>query len=197
PPEEMLISPMAKANLDESPFTCHKTEKTRSDLISDGIDAELVNSASTGRPNWMEMDAIARDVVVDQMTMDNPADKSMQTIEVRDVAIRCDWDGDGIAELRQVLVVGDKIASNEEIEESPFAAAVSKRMPHRHTGISLYDELADIQVIKSELMRTHARWSQQPTPRKQRSNRRRLEELQPYRPYGLSRWRSHSHQRAA
>ncbi len=153
PPEEMLISPMAKANLDESPFTCHKTEKTRSDLISDGIDAQLVNSASTGRPNWMEMDALARDVVVDQMTMDNPADKSMQTIEVRDVAIRCDWDGDGIAELRQVLVVGDKIASNEEIEESPFAAAVSKRMPHRHTGVSLYDELADIQVIKSELMR--------------------------------------------
>ena len=153
PPEEMLISPDAKANLDKSPFTCHKTSKTRSDLIADGIDPEIVNSATPGRPNWMEMDALARDVVVDQMNSESPADKAMQSLEVRDVAMYVDYDGDGLAELRQILVVGDKIASNEEIEESPYAASVSKRMPHRHTGISLYDELQDIQVIKTELMR--------------------------------------------
>ncbi|MDE2101727.1 MAG: hypothetical protein KGL39_31060 [Patescibacteria group bacterium] len=153
PPEEMLVAATAQRNMDECAYACHKTEKPRSDLIDQGYDPDVINSASPGRPNWMEMDALARDVVVDQMSVENPADKSMQALEVRDVAIRVDWDGDGIAELRHVLIVGEKIIENEELEESPFASGVPKRMPHRHTGLSLYDELADIQVIKSELIR--------------------------------------------
>lgn len=153
PPEEMLISPKARTNLDAAPFSCHKTFKTRSELISDGYDADTVNAITSGHPRWLEMDALARDVVVDQLSMENTTDRSMQDIEVRDVAIKVDYDGDGIAELRRVLVAGEKIIENEEIPEVPFASAVPKRMPHRHTGISLYDELADIQVIKSELVR--------------------------------------------
>jgi len=153
PPEEMLVSPKARLNLDGAPYICHKTTKARSDLILDGHDEDIVNAASPGAPRWLEMDALARDVVVDQMSVENPADKAMQELEVRDVTIRVDYDGDGVAELRRVLVVGDQIAENEEIEEVPIASGVSKRMPHRHTGLSMFDELADIQVIKSELMR--------------------------------------------
>lgn len=154
PPEEMLVSPKARTNLDAAPFSCHKTLKTRSELISDGYDRDVIDSLTPGKPRWLEMDALARDVVVDQMSVEQGAtDKAMQDIEVRDVAIKVDYDGDGIAELRRVLVAGDKIIENEEIPEVPFASAVPKRMPHRHTGISLYDELADIQVIKSELVR--------------------------------------------
>src|SRR6185437_3456958 len=153
PPEEMLVSPKARTNLDSAPFICHRTEKTRSDLILDGYDEDIVNRASAGRPRWLDMDALARDVVVDQMSVENPADFAMQTLEVRDVTIRVDYDGDGIGELRRVLIAGDAIIENEEIEEVPIASGVAKRMPHRHTGLSMYDELADIQLIKSELMR--------------------------------------------
>ena len=153
PPEEMLVSPKARLNLEGAPFLCHKTAKARSDLILDGHDEAIVNSAAPGEPRWLEMDALARDVVVDQMSVENPADFAMQEIQVRDVTIRVDYDGDGVAELRRVLVLGDQIAENEELEEVPIASGVSKRMPHRHTGLSMYDELADIQVIKSELMR--------------------------------------------
>ena len=153
PPEEMLVSPKARTNLDSAPFICHRTEKTRSDLILDGYDEDIVNRASAGRPRWLDMDALARDVVVDQMSVENPADFAMQALEVRDVTIRVDYDGDGIGELRRVLIAGDAIIENEEIEEVPIASGVAKRMPHRHTGLSMYDELADIQLIKSELMR--------------------------------------------
>lgn len=153
PPEEMLISPKARTNLEASPFSCHKTVKTRSELISDGYDKATVNSLTPGKPRWLEMDALARDVTVDQMAVESTTDRAMQEIEVRDVSLRVDFDGDGIAELRRVLVAGDKIIENDEVPEVPFASAIPKRMPHRHTGISLYDELADIQVIKSELAR--------------------------------------------
>lgn len=153
PPEEMLVSPRARESVDGIPFVCQKTETPRSELIADGHDKDTVNGLPTGRPNWLEIDALARNIVVDQLSVENPADKSMQTVEVRDVTIMVDFNGDGIAELRHVLVAGDKILENEEIEECPIASCAPIRMPHRHTGISIYDLVADLQVIKTTLFR--------------------------------------------
>lgn len=153
PPEEVLISPRARESTDNVPFYAHKTETPRSELIEDGHPKDLVNSLPTGRPAWLEMDALARNIVVDQLSVENPADKSMQTVENRNVTVMVDYDGDGVAELRHVLVAGDKILENEEIEEGPMASCSPIRMPHRHTGISYYDLMADIQVIKTTLFR--------------------------------------------
>lgn len=153
PPEEMRVTPRAREGMEDLAFTMHKTERARSDLISDGYDEAWVNSLAAGRPNWLDMDALARNQVVDQMSVESPSDRSMQDIEVREAIMRVDYDGDGVAELRRIIVGGEKIGENEEIEETCFASCVPKRMPHRHTGISLYDELADIQIIKTTLFR--------------------------------------------
>jgi hypothetical protein len=153
PPEEVLVSPRARESLDGIPFVCHKTETPRSELIEDGHDKAVVNALPTGKPNWLEIDALARNIVTDQLSVENPADKAMQTVEVRNVTIMVDYDGDGVAELRHVLVAGDKILENEEIEECPMASCSPIRMPHRHTGISFYDLIMDLQVIKTVLFR--------------------------------------------
>src|SRR6185312_9911028 len=58
------------------------------------------------------------------------------------------------AELRRIIVGGDKIGENEVIEETPFVSCTPKRMPHRHTGISLYDEVMDLQILKTTLFRS-------------------------------------------
>lgn len=153
PPEEVFVSPRARESCDGIPFVMHKTETPRSELIADGYDRDIVDALPTGRPAWLEMDALARNQVLDQLSVENPADKSMQTVEVRKVTMLVDFDGDGIAELRSILVAGDKILDNDEIEEGPLASCSPIRMPHRHTGISYYDLLADIQVIKTTLFR--------------------------------------------
>lgn len=153
PPEEMRVSPRTRGNLEECPFAQHFTQETRSDLLADGHSRDLVDSLTTGRPNWFEMDALARNQVVDQLSVENPADHAMEEIEVRRNVLMVDRDGDGLAELRSVLVAGNEILDDEEIEETPYASCVPKRMPHRHTGISLYDELADLQIIKTQLFR--------------------------------------------
>jgi hypothetical protein len=153
PPEEMRVSPRTRGNLEDCPFAQHFTQETRSDLLADGHSRDLVDSLTTGRPNWFEMDALARNQVVDQLSVENPADHAMEEIEVRRNVMRVDRDGDGLAELRSVLVAGNDILDDEEIEETPYASCVPKRMPHRHTGISLYDELADLQIIKTQLFR--------------------------------------------
>jgi hypothetical protein len=153
PPEEMRITPRARQGMEDLAFSMHLVNKSRSELIADGFDEDLVNSASPGRPNWLDIDALARNQLVDQLSIENPSDRSMQELECRNTVMMVDVDGDGVAELRRVFVIGDKIAENEVIEETPFASCVPKRMPHRHTGISLYDEIADLQIIKTTLWR--------------------------------------------
>jgi hypothetical protein len=153
PPEEVLVSPRARSTLDGVPFVAHITEEPRSELVEDGFDKAMVAALPTGKPNWLEIDALARNSVVDQLSVENPGDKAMQTVQVRRVTLMVDCDGDGIAELRRVLVAGDKIIENEEIEECPIASCAPIRMPHRHTGLSYYDLIADLQVIKTTLFR--------------------------------------------
>lgn len=153
PPEEVFVSPRARESLDGIPFVMHKTETPRSELVADGHDRALVDKLPTGRPAWLDMDALARNQVLDQLAVESSTDKAMQTIEVRNVTLMVDFDGDGIAELRRVLVAGDQILENEEIEEGPMASCAPIRMPHRHTGLSYYDLIADLQVIKTTLFR--------------------------------------------
>lgn len=152
-PEEMRVSAKATEGVSGLPYVSHNTTYTRSELIAEGHDKALVDALPTGRPDWLEMDKLARNEVVDQMSVENPGDRAMQDIEVRDVAIMVDLDGDGMAELRHVFVAGDKVLDKEEINETPFASCSPIRMPHRHTGISYYDLLMDLQIIKTQLLR--------------------------------------------
>jgi hypothetical protein len=153
PPEEMRVSSRAREGMEDIPFSQHITTLTRSDLVADGHDAALVATLQTGRPSWLDIDALARNVVVDQLSVENPADRAMQEIEVRKVIMKVDYDGDGIAELRRILVGGDKILENEIVEETPFVSGAPMRMPHRHTGMSMYDLVMDLQVISTNLWR--------------------------------------------
>jgi hypothetical protein len=134
-------------------FAMHQATRPRSDLITDGYDREQVEEAAAGRPNWLEIDALARNQTVDQLSIENPSDRSMQEIELRKVAIRVDFDGDGIAELRRVVIAGDQILENEVIEETMFVSSEAMRMPHRHTGLSVYDLVMDLQIISTDLWR--------------------------------------------
>ena len=72
--------------------------------------------------------------------------------------MRCDFDNDGIAELRHIVVGGSGLNSyhlleNEEIEQIPFAMVTPIPMPHRFFGLSMYDLVGDIQEIKTTLFR--------------------------------------------
>ncbi|CAM2142665.1 Portal protein [Pararobbsia alpina] len=153
PPEEMRVSPQARHGFDESPFTEHECKKTRSELKELGFDADKVDAISQATPDWLDLIALARDEVTDQLGEEEPTDPASQQCSLRTVFIRVDFDGDGITELRRVMVGGDKILDNDECEEVSYSYGSPIRMPHRHVGISYYDLLYDLQVIKSTLFR--------------------------------------------
>jgi hypothetical protein len=82
------------------------------------------------------------------------SDASMKRVRCRWVWVRADWDGDGIAELVHVVVVGRQVlAEPEKVTRIPVAAACPVWMPHRHVGMSAADLVADLQILKTTIMR--------------------------------------------
>ncbi|PVX77175.1 portal protein [Paraburkholderia unamae] len=153
PPEEMRVSPQARSGLEGSPFVEHECKKARSELIEMGFDRARVDAITRATPDWLDLIALARDEVTDQLGEEEPSDPASQLVSLRTVFIRIDYDGDGIAELRRVMVGGEQILDNDEVEELSFTSCSAVRMPHRHVGISYYDLLYDLQVIKTTLFR--------------------------------------------
>jgi len=82
-----------------------------------------------------------------------PSDPSMRRVKARMIWIRVDYDGDGQAELLQVLRVGRTILYKEEVSRIPVASGVACPLPHRHIGVAIADMVADIQRIKTAILR--------------------------------------------
>lgn len=160
PAEEVRVSKRCRGSLQESPFTEHVTKKTRSELIEMGMSQDFVYGlpATSGEDN--DTERLARDSVTDESTAEVGStfnDKSMDEIEYCEAYIRVDYDKDGVAELRKIVSCANRIPPgeqwNEAIEAVPMTSFVMKRVPHRHVGQSLDDEMADLQEIKTTLHR--------------------------------------------
>lgn len=82
-----------------------------------------------------------------------PSDPSMRRVKARMIWIRCDYDGDGQAELLQIMRIGRHILYQEEVTRIPVASGVACPLPHRHLGIAIADMVSDIQRIKTAILR--------------------------------------------
>jgi len=82
-----------------------------------------------------------------------PSDPSMRRVKARMIWIRVDYDNDGVAELLQILRIGRRILYQEEVSRIPVASGVVCPLPHRHIGVSLADITADLQRIKTAILR--------------------------------------------
>jgi hypothetical protein len=83
----------------------------------------------------------------------NSVDPAMRRVKCRWVWIRYDFDGDGISELQYVVVVGREILHREEVSRIPIAVLCPDKLPHRHVGLCPADAVADIQQIKTAILR--------------------------------------------
>jgi len=155
PPEEIVVSSRTRNNLQESSFVQHVMVKTRSELVEMGLDKDFVDTLPSYGSEGLE--ELARNNHSEEDYLSDNPDQSMQEVEFKETFIRVDKDEDGIAELRRIAVVGGKIPEGEEwdteIDEIPISYLTPNRMPHRHVGLSLHDELKEIAEIKTALMR--------------------------------------------
>lgn len=158
PPDEILFSRDAK-DVQNCRFFAHKSKKTISDLIERYPDKKAeIQEMSSDAPDGRTDESLSRSTVEENDTAGLTAaiNKAMREVWVTECYIRVDYDGDGIAEMRQVTIAGSAnvILSNEEWEgPRPFACLCPILMPHRLVGLSIPDLIKDIQLIKTAILR--------------------------------------------
>ncbi len=155
PPDEFLIERRA-ASIEEASFTCHKTTKTASELLEMGFSKSVVDKLPFSGEQEYNQERLARFNREDEFPLNQDfADRSTRQVWLYDCYIRVDWDGDGKAELRQVISAGPgyDILHNEPVDDVPFVDLTSIRMPHKFFGRALAELVADLQLLKSTIWR--------------------------------------------
>lgn len=126
-------------------------ETTLTELREQGFD---IPSDIADDPELYTQEDYARDQYGERrLERYKPTDPSMRRVKARMIWIRVDYDGDGKAEFLQILRVGRRIISQEEVSRIPVASGVACPLPHRHLGIAVADMVADIQRIKTAILR--------------------------------------------
>ena len=154
PPEEFLISREAKS-IEESDYVAHRRILTVSELVAMGYDYDEVESLSSSHEDMTtNVERLTRNAQLDN-ELNERNDPAMRKVLYVENYIKVDYDGDGIAELRKVCTAGDanKILMNEPCAMVPFASFCPDPEAHDFFGMSIADTVADIQRIKSNIMR--------------------------------------------
>lgn len=164
PREQFLIHADATSIADAS--VCGRVVKvTRSDLVAMGYDRETINGLQMSSED--DEDAERRDYVTDT----DEAHRPNEPIDYYDVFVRFDADGDGIAELHHMCFAGglgeNNLLVDDECDEVQFCDIKVMAQAHQWEGISLADDLMDIQRAKTVLLRQtldNLYWQNNPQP---------------------------------
>jgi len=150
PPEEYYQA-FASADPDNASYLEHRTNKTRSALILEGFDPDIVNGLP-GDPN-NDPTGERQTRMGENHEFEEHADHTMSEVTVHDSYIYADTDGDGVAEWTNVVWSGDYVLEREEVDSQPFSTICPVPVPDRAYGMSLADLLMDITRIRTVIMR--------------------------------------------
>lgn len=154
PPEEFLICRSAR-DFRNPRFIGHRTPKTRSQLIQMGFEKDVVETLPADEYFDFQIsdEKNARYWNYDGLYDTNPGDPSNDIIYLGEYYAYIDTDGDGVAELCQVFRAGNTVLTWQHVEEHPFCVVVPVPIPHRAIGSCPGEQVADLQYLKSTLLR--------------------------------------------
>lgn len=155
PPEEFLISRKAK-DIATASFVGHRVLRTMSDLKSMGYKniENLSGDDSAASYNAERIERLSFDDEMAYLNFDsNTTDESQKQVWITECYIRCDYDGDGISELRKVVRCGNEILENEMVDVAPFVSICPIPLPHKFFGLSIADLGFEGQKTKTAILR--------------------------------------------
>lgn len=161
PPEELIVSRDAKFNMEtggvDAALVGHRRKVTCSELVELGFDKNLVDELPDANP--VHTATKSERWIKQTPSRDNrgDVDRSRREVDVYEIYINVDWDGDGVAELRKITFGGDGadgvLLDNEEWDWNPFSVFTPIILPHVLHGLSLADLVMTYQRVKSTLWR--------------------------------------------
>jgi len=155
PPESFLITRSANS-IEDAELVGDKVKKTRGELLSEGFKRDLIDQLSTIEEDTNQTSNIKSVRNRDQGgnnpdgTINNWAS---EYVEISDLYVKIDFDGDGIAERRHVMMSGNKILINEYFNHVPYASLSAILMPHKAIGRSRAEITYPTQLQKTALIR--------------------------------------------
>lgn len=128
---------------------------TRSELIERGFDRSVVMELPAYEEDDMLDDEQTRfgDIGGTTDISGEAADPMAQTVEIVEQYIMVDWDRDGTAERRLVIMGGGRILYNERHDDLPVSLFSPIRVPHRAIGRCQADQTVEIQKVNTFLWR--------------------------------------------
>lgn len=157
PPEEFLVSRNAR-DIETSAYVGRRQLRPVSDLVAMGYDRdEIMEYAGSYGDNFeLNNEAFVRNPAIQPfLDSTNQPDDALLRVYYVESYIRVDKDGDGIAELRRVCSIGEAahVLHDEVIDEVPMALLCPDPEPHTVIGESLAEQVMDLQLIKSNILR--------------------------------------------
>ena len=161
PPERVFVSHAHNSvSLRDADFCGYWEEMSLSELRDMFPDADIPDdfgdeeSTSTGNTDQVYNARNRNDPVMMRSNADSgDGDAASRIVRVRIGWMKVDADGDGIAERRRMVVVGNELLYNEIDPTVNMAVLTPTIMAHRHVGIDVVQIVKELQLIKSMLMR--------------------------------------------
>ena len=164
PPEEFLLDRTAR-DVPTANYAAHRTTPTVSELVAQGYDREEVEKHASAEMILLTASNRDGDTEAEQRNpgLNTPStgtvpDKSLWRVMHVEHFLRYDGDDDGIAELHRIRGVGEDgtayIFDDEVVSEIPFATGSPVRVPHAVVGLSIADQVSDLQDLKTNVMRS-------------------------------------------
>lgn len=153
PPDEFRINRTA-TTVKDSACVGREWFATQSELLRRGVPRELINESRdfSGGDMRFTLERMLRN-----QGADSPfgRDTAEPLCRFGEYWIRIDKDGDGLAELRHICVIGDNqiIVVDDPANRAKMAICCPDPEPHSIVGHSIAELIADLQVIKSNMLR--------------------------------------------
>lgn len=153
PPDEVLVDENCKGSVKDAKFVGHRRTITRCELLEMGFSRKEVEEATSY--DWSLSDTEqARNVDADHAERaEEGVDWATEELELLECTLDIDYDDDGYAEKRLLLVGGHGVMRNEMVDCVQMESWTPIPTPHEHVGLSFYDLMEDLQRIHTALTR--------------------------------------------
>ena len=165
PPENFRISREA-TSIEEASFVGIQTEMTRSELRKHYPEEtanitewdELGDTAYAGSLRYSQEVAARKEITgqeyISGSMVENDAPlEANKPVTVTESWLNVDRDGDGIAELKHIITVGDYIMYEEDIDSIPLASITPIDIPFEFYGLSMADFTRSSTLASTAIMR--------------------------------------------
>jgi len=157
-PEEFLIEPQAKGDLDDVLFCAHRSTKTITELRQMGYDEDKIDEIGDHEDTEMETDPelLARheEVGSDRGFGAAGYQDQVRAVTCYECFMMLDVEATGEAELYRLVKAGNVLLEKEKVNRKPFVVFTPLPIPHSFWGNNFASKVVPIQNARTVLTRS-------------------------------------------